>query len=365
MGQSSSLPAWAPSGLPKKKRPAAYLELRHPNGSVVHVVGTKRLSKEGVSEARRVVGLAQPDSVLVELCEERIASTWELIQQGTATDEGIRRPLPALSFDAFKNDARLRSVKFWLWGLEVEGLAALLGTTANATQAAAAAEASKMGAQTHHLDRRESATAQRCFVAYLENKPWQESKLWSLVDEVLKPARDAARSSREEKNQAGKNFRDTARVALDNFEAQIFSHEKDAKEKDPVFDALANVLLDERDEIFAHRCWECLSHLGPGGIAVAVVHQNHLPGIKRHWANTNIDRVKTLLQPRDAPAVLCAVAPYAGATALSFAAIAYLPKRPRQIALNALLIAPILATGYAANRSLKHYSDIRHNLQNN
>jgi len=376
-GSSREVPAWAPASLAVKKRPSAYLELRHPNGSVVHVVGTKRLSPAAVGEARRMVQVVQPDSVLIELCEERIASTWELIQQGVERpDKSIRRPLPSLSsLDAFKSDARLRSPRFWFWGLDVEGVAALLGTTVNATQAGAASEASRVRAQAHQIDRRESATAQRCAVAAMETinshafssttkGGFSSPKLREILREVFAPAEEAsAFLPNLPRKEELLSLRAKTRKALDGLLLQAeaaAAHE----EEDPLFAALTKVVLDERDAIFAHRCWECLAHLGPGGVAVAVVNEDHLPGIHRNWAKTDPETIKKLLQPRDAPDVLAAAAPAAALAFASAAAVSYaVPPRGGRLLLNAALLAPLVAGAYFSQRALTKYSHLRNNLQ--
>ena len=134
MGAGSSHPSWAPDSLPKKirKLPDEYLELRHPNGSVVHVVGVRAFEAAGPSIVRQVIRAATPDSVLLQLCDERVPPVWELIERGTKRADGsLRAPLPTNPFDwtTAASDARLRSFQWWFGGgLDLEGLAALKGT---------------------------------------------------------------------------------------------------------------------------------------------------------------------------------------------------------------------------------------------
>ena len=144
MGAGSSHPSWAPDSLPKKirKLPDEYLELRHPNGSVVHVVGVRAFEAAGPSIVRQVIRAATPDSVLLQLCDERVPPVWELIERGTKRADGsLRDPLPSNPFDwnTASSDARLRSFQWWFGGgLDLEGLAALNGTCLGAAQASAA-----------------------------------------------------------------------------------------------------------------------------------------------------------------------------------------------------------------------------------
>ena len=82
MGSSSSSP-YAPDPLPKRlqRLPAAYAELRNPNGSVVHVLGVRPLDPAAAPKVREVIRAAVPDSVLLQLCDERVAPVWELVEK--------------------------------------------------------------------------------------------------------------------------------------------------------------------------------------------------------------------------------------------------------------------------------------------
>ena len=105
----------------------------HPNGSVVHVVGVRAFEAAGPAIVRQVIRAATPDSVLLQLCDERVPPVWELIERGTQAraDGSLRDPLPTNPFDwnTASSDARLRSFQWWFGGgLDLEGLAALNGT---------------------------------------------------------------------------------------------------------------------------------------------------------------------------------------------------------------------------------------------
>ena len=139
MGGSSSLPAYAPDSLPKKVQqlPDKYKELRNPNGSVVHVVGVAPLEPASAGVVRKVIAAATPDSVLVQLCNERVPPVWELIERGTLRGDGsIRDVLGPLDYERASTDSRLRDFAWWFfYGLELEGAAALQGTCLGAARA--------------------------------------------------------------------------------------------------------------------------------------------------------------------------------------------------------------------------------------
>ena len=180
MGAGSSHPSWAPDSLPKKirKLPDEYLELRHPNGSVVHVVGVRAFEAAGPDIVRKVIRAATPDSVLLQLCDERVPPVWELIERGTKRADGsLRDPLPTNPFDwnTASSDARLRSFQWWFGGgLDLEGLAALNGTCLGAAQASAAHEAARLQASTHLIDRQVSSTLHRVYC-----RAWREYAFFS------------------------------------------------------------------------------------------------------------------------------------------------------------------------------------------
>lgn len=350
-GSTSKLPAWAPPSLRKKDLPANYLELRHPNGSIVHVVGVDELSVAAAADVRRVVRVAKPDSVLLELCDERVPIIWELVETGEVRSDGsIVRRLPELSLSSFRRDARLRRLSFWLVGLELEGYAALIGTTLGAEQAAGAAEAAMLRAQTHHIDRRLSVTFQRTVVAALDMLPVAvapppATPLQAAYSEALKGAAtlvdDELRSLRAKARAAAGD----GRVAL-------------ALLPEPLRSAVA-ASVHEHDEILAHRCWECLTGLGPGGVAVAVLDGNRLNGVRDHWSHTDADRVKSLLEPRNLSAVLKATAPLTIGAAIGTFAISRLPKFPRRVIVTSLAVAPAVAAGVVANDLIARYEATR------
>ena len=113
MGSGSShLPAYAPDSLSKKvqKIPDRYVELRNPNGSVVHLVGVAPLAADQPAKVRALIRAATPDSVLLQLCAERVPPVWELIERGTLRADGsVRDPLKPLSYDVAAGDSRARS----------------------------------------------------------------------------------------------------------------------------------------------------------------------------------------------------------------------------------------------------------------
>lgn len=349
MGLSSSkeqgLPPWAPPSLRTKDVPEKYLELRHPNGSVAHVVGVKHLSSKSVNETQRIVGAAKPDSVLLELCDERVAPVWELLEKGKRLDDGsIVRLLPELAQESFKSDSRLRRTGWWLCGLGMEGYASLAGTTLWAPQAVAAAEAAKLRAQTHLIDRPLSVSLQRSVIANLENfklgappvLPQGLTRAWNKLKVTENPM----------------DLREEARAAIEDGDPIVLC--------EPLvrYYGLQSV-EDERDVILAHRCWECLTTLGAGGVAVAVVDVARLNGIRQHWSKTEADDVKAKLDYRDAPSVLTATAPFlAGAAATTYAA-SYLPTLYRRLAVTSLISAPCAATLVAFTQCGEQYKKIR------
>mmetsp|Transcript_17042 Transcript_17042/g.53217 ORF Transcript_17042/g.53217 Transcript_17042/m.53217 type:complete len:372 (-) Transcript_17042:472-1587(-) len=361
MGASSSkerVPAWAPPSLRSREVPRAYLELRHPNGSVAHVVGVKGLSASSVGEAKRVIRAAKPDSVLLELCDERVAPVWELLERGrTLADGSIVRLLPELELASFRSDARLRRPGFWLFWLEVEGYASLAGTTVGAAQAVAAAEAARFRAQTHLIDRRESVSTQRAVVAGLE----RVFSLSAAADEPAPgiPAEIPALFAKALDGDALSELRAEARSIVEA--AETASPDEPVASLLPFapWRAAAAAVVAERDEILAHRCWECLAALGPGGVAVAVVDARRLPGVRASFGTTTPDTVKAKLEPRDAPAVLAATAPLAASAGLAAAAVSYLPAAPRRLAFASLAFAPVLACGLAASHAATRYRAVR------
>lgn len=366
MGSSSSkaekLPPWAPPSLRRKDVPSAYLELRHPNGSVAHVVGVRELSPRSVREARSTVRAARADSVLLELCDERVPPVWELLERGRSQGDGsIVQRLPELSARACRDDARLRRLGWWAQGLGLEGYASLVGTTLWAAQAVAAAEAARVGAQTHLIDRRQSISAQRTTIAGLESLV-RGGEAASEDLGVLPPALEAAWLKATADKNLGQDdlarARHEARAAV--AEGPIALAEPVATWLEaPAWRAAASRVLAERDEILAHRCWECLHALGAGGVAVAVVDERRLPGMKAHWGTTTAEGVKVKLAPRDPPAVLAAAAPFvAGASAVAVG-ISRLPDVPRRFALASLAVVPCVAVGIVSTRSVHQYNTVR------
>jgi len=317
-------------------------------------------------EICRVVKAAVPESVLLELCDERVLFTWELLEQGKQKNNRWFRPLPCLNFSSFKSDARLRSPRFWLFGgLELESAAALLDTTVGGTQARTAAEANTIGAQTYPVDRRELVTLQRLFIACLETVPSlvRQGELFSawtslseLVDEVLEPARIAIALNKAKDMSDISKLQNRCRGGLDNFFGQ---KNTDHTGNQTLIKAVRTVVLDERDQIFAHKYWECASQLGTGGIAVAVVSKHHLPGIQSNWSKTEPNTIKSLLASRDAPAVITATAPFFLAAGLGFGAISILPKLPRRIFFYTALTAPFVGIGFLTQRKTFLYDNLR------
>ena len=180
MGAGRSHPSWAPDSLPKKirKLPDEYLELRHPNGSVVHVVGVRAFEAAGPSIVRQVIRAATPDSVLLQLCDERVPPVWELIERGTKRADGsLRDPLPANPFDwnTASSDARLRSFQWWFGGgLRPRRVSRLERHLFRCGAGAAAHEAARLQASTHLIDRQVSSTLHRVYC-----RAWREYAFFS------------------------------------------------------------------------------------------------------------------------------------------------------------------------------------------
>lgn len=362
------MPPWAPASLRKADLPRAYLELRHPNGSVVHVVGTRELSPSSVGEVKRLVRAAKADSVLLELCDERLAPVWELLERGKSSADGaIVRLLPELQLSSFRDDARLRRLGWWAHGLRLEGYASLAGTTLGADQAVAAAEAARFRAQTHLIDRRQSVTVQRQAIAGLE----------SLTRQILFGSFDAAADTSRGPPPELRAAFNRATASLDNDAENLQQLRTEAQRAieasapfetgeliqsmmtSPTWLAATNAVVAEREEIMAHRCWECLGALGPGGVAVAVVGEKRLDGISKYWGTTDAEVVKAKLRPRDAPAVLYASAPLLVSTTAAGCAVAYMPRLPRRLALTSLFIAPCVGAALAINQYSHLYDTVR------
>ncbi|KAJ1454811.1 hypothetical protein M885DRAFT_228655 [Pelagophyceae sp. CCMP2097] len=287
MGGKGSKPegarhAWAPRSLPRGVLPPDYVELRHPDGSVVHVVGVDYGSREGTVAARKVVRAANPDQTLLELCDDRVLPVWEILEHGGVSDSGkVSRPLPPLDTDSLQNDARLRKPGWWwLGGPYDAAFGAVVGTCSSSAQAACALESARLGAHTHLIDRKQSVTALRCFVGLLEVSrtgfvmPFQDLRV--KADAALASATSA--STADELQSA----RNDARAVLTAATAALM----DGDAGGALEAVVRRTVVDERDQIFAHRCFEAAATLGAGGVIVAVVGKEHLPGIRAHWCDS-------------------------------------------------------------------------------
>ena len=360
MGASGSLPAYAPDSLSKKvqKIPDRYVELRNPNGSVVHLVGVAPLAHDQPAKVRALIRAATPDSVLLQLCAERVPPVWELIERGTLRADGsVRDPLKPLSYDVAAGDSRLRDFAWWfLGGLEAEGVAAGQGTCLGAAQAAAAHEASRLRAQTHLLDRQLSATANRCVNAAVA--AWWAAPSGSADGDALAEALAVLLAAASGDPADG----DRVRGALDAVAAELAAPGDSAPAKTAaaaVFGACKPLLGAERSEILAHRCWEAAESLGPGGVAVAVVGVEHVDAIAGHWSKTDPKRVEALLGAPPAYETLGALAPGLAAAAAACALPAALPRGgPRGLALAALAAAPVAGLAWATRDRALAYTKV-------
>mmetsp|Transcript_21533 Transcript_21533/g.64432 ORF Transcript_21533/g.64432 Transcript_21533/m.64432 type:complete len:379 (+) Transcript_21533:150-1286(+) len=358
MGSSSSQPSYAPDPLPKRlqKLPSAYAELRNPNGSVVHVLGVRPMDPTAAPKVREVIRAAVPDSVLLQLCDERVAPVWELVERGAVRKDGsVKRPLPALdSYSTLASDARFASAQWWLMGgLEGEGLAALQGTCLGAAQAAAAHEAARLRAQTHLVDRRVSCTLHRCVAAVASEAlgllglpsapPAGASDLAKALDVLLDPATvDPANAA--EARPAARDALDVVSVALASEPAARDTRAAAA------FAACAPALGDERSEILAHRCWEATNALGPGGVAVAVVGAEHVPHMAGRWMATEPKEIEGLLGGPGVGATLAAATPPVAALGALVGFPFLLPRGgPRVFGIAMSVGLPLAGLGYLAS----------------
>lgn len=359
MGASSSHPSWAPDSLSKKirKLPDEYLELRHPNGSVVHVVGVSAFDDASPAIVRQVIRAAMPDSVLLQLCDERVPPVWELIERGTKRKDGsLRDPLPAnpMTYDVASSDARLRSLQWWFGGgLDLEGLAALNGTCLGAAQASAAHEAARLQTATHLIDRQITSTLHRAYC-----RAWREYVFFSgggdqdaLADAlatVLQPVTP--------------DHLDPRRNALDALTKALAADSDDAPSATAAaaaFRAARDTFGGERSEILAHKCHEALKSLGPGGVAVAVVGAEHVAAIGRHFGTTDPKRVEELMGgPPVADTLLAVAAPALVVAAPLALGQRFLPALPKRGMWLAFSIVPAIYEVLIVRQRYETYSGV-------
>jgi hypothetical protein len=359
MGASSSHPSWAPDSLPKKirKLPDEYLELRHPNGSVVHVVGVRAFEAAGPAIVRQVIRAATPDSVLLQLCDERVPPVWELIERGTKRADGsLRDPLPSNPFDwnTASSDARLRSFQWWFGGgLDLEGLAALNGTCLGAAQASAAHEAARLQASTHLIDRQVSSTLHRVYC-----RAWREYAFFSGGggDDDLADALAIVMAPVDADNL------DNRRGAIDTVARALASDDDGAPSATAAaaaFRAARDTIGAERSEILAHKCHEALKTLGPGGVAVAVVGSEHVAAIGRQFGKTDPKKIEELLAgPPVSDSLIAAAAPTIAVGAPLALGQRFLPPVPKRAMWLAWAVLPAVYEMYIVRQRYDTYRGV-------
>ena len=359
MGASSSHPSWAPASLPKKirKLPDEYLELRHPNGSVVHVVGVRAFEAAGPDIVRKVIRAATPDSVLLQLCDERVPPVWELIERGTKRADGsLRDPLPTNPFDwnTASSDARLRSFQWWFGGgLDLEGLAALNGTCLGAAQASAAHEAARLQASTHLIDRQVSSTLHRVYC-----RAWREYAFFSggSSDDPLADALSICLKPVDADNL------DNRRGAIDAVARALASDDDGAPSATAAaaaFRAARETIGAERSEILAHKCHEALKTLGPGGVAVAVVGSEHVAAIGRRFGQTDPKKIEELLAgPPVSYSLIAVAAPSLAVGAPLALGQRFLPPVPKRAMWLAWAVLPAVYEMYIVRQRYDTYRGV-------
>ncbi|MBN8217521.1 MAG: TraB/GumN family protein [Spirochaetes bacterium] len=214
------------------------------DGRVVVLVGTAHVGEGSIAEVARTLAELAPDTVCVELDEDRLRT--------------LENPKPFEDLDIVKI---LRGGKTFLFAghLLLAGyqkkLAQETGTKPGDEMRKAVSLAREKGANLAVVDRHVQTTLRRLWV--LAGFKGQVKLLWALIGGFGEEAKEADIEKLKE--------RDALDAMLEEMGAQL----PEAK----------RVLIDERDEYLAGRI-----HEKAGKVTVAVLGAGHLPGVLKHLA---------------------------------------------------------------------------------
>jgi pheromone shutdown protein TraB len=246
------------------------LENRH-TGATVHVLGTAHISALSVQQVRDLIQRVRPDTVVLELDDERIQTVRErLLKNAPNQDTSLFSELLRVFTDPRRGS--LGSRMFEVYFKLIYRTLRMAGFLPGAEFAAAIEEAERMGAQIVLGDRNIHETMERLRTA--------------VTHHFLDVLRALMTPPPPELERAFGALMERARGDTGSFQASEFVDALlDRKSVrlitgflSSTLPAVSKVMLDERDVILASAIASA-----PGQRVVAVVGAAHLDGIERWW----------------------------------------------------------------------------------
>ena len=230
--------------------------LKHQNKDIT-LVGTAHVSKESTQLVASVIEEAKPDTVCVELCEQRYQA---IKQKHRWKETDIIKVIKEKKAFLLLSNLLLASFQ--------KRIAKKFGITPGAEMLMAIETGEHIGAHIHLADRDIRVTMSRA---------WRAMGLWGkikLLYQLLSSIGEVDEISEADIEQMKQE--DILQTLLAEVEKTL-----------PV---LREILIDERDRYLAHH----IQH-APGEKIVAIVGAGHVPGIKAHWQTTaDIEALKTI-----------------------------------------------------------------------
>jgi pheromone shutdown protein TraB len=317
-----------PSELTEKLRCYARLENKS-TGAVVHLVGTAPGMPASTDDARRVCRAAKPDTVFVELCDERAAQLWQRVQPA------LIAPLPSV-WDFLTSERERRADVFPLLGSALDAcqraFGSLIGGNAIGTEMVlgGAHEAVALRSRLVLMDRALACTTRRAIFAWARGsssssnassscsssssssaKPTAMSlMLTAAAEQLLSCTFTATSAPRDEPLSVQRcaelrRARGSLNTSMGGLLQQAAQDADATKQGSSCSSSItfddANVagayaaLVDERDEIMAHRLFAATQQ-HKSRVAVAIVGAEHVAGIKRRFGRTSRPRVQAMLR---------------------------------------------------------------------
>lgn len=237
----------------------------HPNGCVVHLLGTSHVSETSATEVRELIRVVRPDVVVLELCESR---------------RSLMYPRPRAPPPTFAQMVRsIRGgVPAWgvLYGWTMAKVGEELGVTPGDEFRAAREVAERQGARLVLGDRPVRVTLARTWRAL---STWERVRFaWLLLVSGV----DVLSADQLRKHIDALSDSDVVTEAL--------------REMADEFPSMMRPLIDERDEYMVATLRGAAA--GPGvRDVVAVVGRGHCDGIEARWNDARIDPVELERMP--------------------------------------------------------------------
>ncbi|BAM83422.1 similar to pheromone shutdown protein TraB [Cyanidioschyzon merolae strain 10D] len=240
-------------------------------GAVAHVLGTAHISALSVSQTRELIRRVQPDTVVVELDDERVQTVRErLDKKDPSQDSSLFSELLRVFTDP--RGGSLGSRMFEVYFKLMYRALRMAGFLPGAEFVAAIEEAERIGARVVLGDRNIHETMERLRAAVFHNF---SDVLHALVsppppelESLLDNLKDQARGGN-----ARKISTDFVDALLDRKSVRLLTRFLSRS-----LPAVSKVMLDERDVILASKI-----ATAPGQKIVAIVGAAHLDGIERWW----------------------------------------------------------------------------------